>query len=349
LKTGFAVFLILLSVHQLRRLPLSKNSSFYSAAAIFFFFVNVLVFSALDISFSFFFLWAYITSIFFSVIKNRRVKILLISVSALPFYLLVYDTFFLAAKDFAGVLINSPLTGNFLLGCMFFPFLLMLIRVDFLTRHSHNARFGRGLKFLLGLTGGATLAALLFTLSFNPWSGSPQPLSVEEYAAPGEHALRLSSPSPLGNFTLSFGGENFSVDTGERTLELPLPAADAPLAHTIRADNFLARRTYSIAFSPPLKPEKITLALSSDTPLVVYDCNFPYSLDITGHNAEVFIGEDPPVPLELIMTFPADQVVTARLTSWSPVLSSDSEIGGKTFAASNYSKLVDSFIIKTDE
>ncbi|MDR1317312.1 MAG: hypothetical protein LBK13_10610 [Spirochaetales bacterium] len=366
LKTSCAVFLILLSLHHLRRLPLSKRGSFYSVSAIFCFLVNVFLSSALDITFIPFFLWSYTASVLFSIFRRPLVKIILFFTALLPFCIPVYDTFFVAEKDFAGFVINSPFLGNLLLSSVFLPFILMLIRIDFLLWHPGKAGSGRVLKTLCVVTGGASVAAFVFALAFNPWKESPQPLFLEEYVETAQslHGLRLSSPSPLGRFDLSFGGENFPIDTGERVFELPLEvsgdqalgtqgsgdqASGEPLPHRISSEEFLGRKTYTILFSPPLKPRKITVHLSCDSPLLVYNCNFPYSPDITGRAAEVFIGENPPLPLRLILTFPARQAVNIRLSSWSPLLSAAGGTEGKSFALESYSKLVDSFIIETDE
>ncbi|MDR1931491.1 MAG: hypothetical protein LBQ57_01595 [Spirochaetales bacterium] len=351
LKAGSAVFLLILSFHHLRRLPFSKIGSFYSAAAIFFFFANVLLFSALDIAFSIFFLWAYTAAVLFSVFKRRFVKFLLIFVSPLPFYFLIYDAFFSAEKDFAGVLLNSPVTGNILLSFIFFPFFLMFIRMDLLFRHPRGGRSGAGIKVLLALSAGLTLAALVFVLAVNPWRNLPQPLSLEEYysADEGLHELRLAGPSPIGKAGLKFGRMDFALNTGEKTLRLPLEASSPARFYTLRRESFLARRIYRLTVSPPLESRKITLTLSSDAPFVIYDCSFPYSLDIDSRHAEVFIGGDPPLPLDITLTFPAGQSVRAELVSWSQRLSSPLELSGKTFAPASYSKIRDSFIIENND
>jgi hypothetical protein len=350
LKTGAAVFLVILAFHHLRRLPLSKNGSFYSAGAIFFFFANVLVFSAIDIAFSFYFLWAYCAAILFSLFKKRLVKFIFLLLSPLLFCFFTGDTFFSADIDFAGVLINSPVTGNFFLGFMFFPFFLMIIRMDLLFRHPHRERSSKGFKILLGLTSALTIFAAAYTLVFNPWKDYPQPLAVEEYINAEEdvHELRLASPSALGDFVMLFGETFFPVNTGGSSVHLPLGTQAAGIPHEIHAEDFLARRTYTVTLTPPLKPAKITLSLSSDSPLVVYDANFPYSLEAAGRRAEVFIGENPPLPLQLILTFPVEQNVWVEMTSWSAFLSSTAGSAGKTFRESHYSKTQDSFTMKDD-
>ncbi|MDR1627054.1 MAG: hypothetical protein LBT33_11000 [Spirochaetia bacterium] len=348
LKTSCAVFLFLLSLHWIRRLPLAKNSGFYSASAIFCSLTNVFLFGALDISLALFFLWPCAASVFFSFFRRAAPRIMVFLAALLPPCLLAHDTFFSGEKALAEVLIDSPLAGNLLLGIVFFPFLLMLIRIGLPGRHSRAAKSAPVLR---ACAGGVFLAALVFALAFNPWGESAQPLFVEEYEEPAEglHELRLSSPFPLGKFTLAFGGENFSVDTGKTFLTLPLGASGKRPTRAASAGAFPDRKIHSILFEPPLKPEKITVHLSSDSPLPVYDCNFPYSLEANGRGAEVFIGTSPPLPLKLVLGLPARQTAGVRITSWSPLVSEGCEIEGKTFSRTSYSKLVDSFIIQADE
>jgi hypothetical protein len=349
LKISSAIFLMTLSFHNLRRLPISKNGSFYSASAIFFFFVNVLVFSAIDLSFSYYFLWAYVMSIFFSRFKNRFVKLFLIFAAPLLFYLLIYDSFFLAEKDFAGVLINSPLVGNFLLSFIFFPFFLMVIRLDLLFRHSRTAKSGLGLKILIGLTGFLALGTAVFALTFNPYRNNPQPLALEEYIdrEEGVHELRLSSPSPLGQFEVKFGDKFFPVLTQARDYTIFLEGFPDIPSRTLGAEVFLERRTYHIAAEPFFKPRKISFFLFSDAPLVIYDSSFPYSLDLSGRRAEIHIGVDPPVPVDIILTVPVSLNVRGELIYLSPRLSAAFDVSGKEMRIESYSKIRDSFIMRT--
>jgi hypothetical protein len=345
LKISSAMCLMGLSFHNLRRLPISKNGSFYSAAAIFFFFVNVLIFSVIDLSFSCYFLWAYVISIFFSLVKNRVVKLLLIFAAPLLLYRLVYDTFFLAEKNFAGVLINSPLVGNLLLSFIFFPLFLMVIRLDLLFRHPRTPQAGLGMKIFIGLTGFLSLGAAVFALTFNPYRNNPQPLRLEEYIDREEdrHELRLSSPSPLGRFEVKFGDKFFPVLTQARTYTITLESFPVTPLRSLSVETFLERRTCHIAVSPVFQPQKISLSLFSDNPLVIYDSNFPYSRGFPDRQAEIHIGVDPPVPLNIILTVPDSLNLRGELIYRSPRLSAPLDVSGKTLEIESYSKIRDSF------
>jgi hypothetical protein len=260
---------------------------------------------------------------------------------------LTYDTFFLAEKDFAGIIINSPFAGNLLLSFIFFPFFLMIIRLDLLFRHPRTAQAGLGLKFFIGLTGFLSLSAAVFTLTFNPYRNNPQPLTLEEYIDREEniHELRLSSPSPLGQFEVRFGDKFFPVLTRARTHTIPLESFPNIPARTLSAETFMERRTYHIGVNPVFKPRKISLSFFSDNPFVIYDSNFPYTLNLPHRQAEIHIGVDPPVPLDIILTVPDSLNLRGELIYRSARLSAPLDVSGRTLKIESYSKIRDSFTI----
>ncbi|MDR2588041.1 MAG: hypothetical protein LBC67_01320 [Spirochaetales bacterium] len=353
LKISSAVFLTALFFRKARSLPLSKNGSFYSASAILVFFINILIFTGIDLAFMYYFLWAYAGAIVFSLFRNRFLKTLLLFIIPLLFYRLVYITFFQADTEFAGILINSIFTGNFLLTFMTFPFFLTLIRLDLLFRQKKK-RSGFGLSVPIALGAAGLLVSSVFILVFNPYKNTPQPLSVEEYAeAPsasssGVHELRLSSPSPLGRFRLSFGDRVFSVDTQERSCAIPLEPLGGFSPSPVSVEAFLSRRSYTIEFKPFFRPRKVRLSLSSGEPLGIYDSNFPYTFDASGKKAEIHIGVDPPSPLDIILTLPAALEAQAEISSRSPLLSESLEIQDKNFSLESYSQTRDLITIKSD-
>ena len=350
LKTGSAAFLTALSFHNLRRLPISKNGSFYSAAAIFFFFINVLLFSFINLSYSYYFLFAYITAVAFSIFKNRLIKFLLILAAPLWLYILTYETFALPEMELADILINSPVKGNLLLSFMFLPFFLMLIRMDMLFRHPRKGKSGFGLKIVITLTGLLSAATAAYIVAFDPYRDYPQNVHVQEYvdATADIHELRLTSPSPLGEFGLQFGKGLYPVSTRKRNAVVRLEDVPVMFQRSVRSESFLDRRTYIILTSPLLKPEKIVFTAASSSDLVIYDSNFPPSLDISGRRAELFIGSDPPLPLEIILTLPGNLEISGELLYHSSLLSEEVSLKGKTVEISTSSTVRDTVILKDD-
>ncbi len=351
LKISFAAFLSALTFHNLRRLPISKNGSFYSAAAIFFLFINVVLFSIINLSYGYYFLWAYIVAILFSIFKNRLVKFLLIFAAPFWLYTVTYDTFTLPEPELIRILIESPVKGNLLLAFIVLPFFLMLVRMDLLFRHPKKGKSGFGLKIFTALFAAVSAALLSYALLFDPYAEIPQPLHVREFVDPGEniHTLELTSPSPLGELDVDFGGASFSVSTGKRNLTLDLDAPPDMFRKTVRSEGFLDRVTYTLRLEPRLPTEKVDFFLRSDEPLVVYDANFPYSPDISGGAAEIHIGRNPPVPLEIVLTLPGRLRARGEILYRSPGLSGELSVSGRPLRVSTTSLVRDSFDLKADE
>ena len=76
-----------------------------------------------------------------------------------------------------------------------------------------------------------------------------------------------------------------------------------PLELQTETDVFLDRMTINILITAEKPPEEITVELTSSEPIVFYDCGFPYELSPDEHSARIFIGRNPPVPLEIPMIF----------------------------------------------
>jgi hypothetical protein len=51
-------------------------------------------------------------------------------------------------------------------------------------------------------------------------------------------------------------------------------------------------------------PDLLSLKVSSDKELRLYDCSLPYRVAIDGKSAEIFVGARPPEPFELELTVP---------------------------------------------
>ena len=77
LKVCFALFLYAILYNVFRRLPFPRNGSFYSAAALFFLLVDIAVVAVFNISFTYYFLWAYLFVFLSVLVRNRYAKALL--------------------------------------------------------------------------------------------------------------------------------------------------------------------------------------------------------------------------------------------------------------------------------
>ena len=350
LKLSATVFLSALTFHQLRRLRISRNGSFYSAAAIIVFLLDVFIFSFINLSFCYYFLWAYIGALAFSRVKNRVFKVLILLAASVWLGVIAYDAFSVPELELAKILIRSQIHGNLLLAFIVLPFFLLAIRLDLLVRHPVKGKSGFGLKILTAFTFLLSLGLGGFALGFNPYRASPQPLEVTETwdVNQGTRLFRLASPFPLGDFELLFGGKTYTVSTKEREATFAGEGIPVERNYRLRSSLFLDRKAYDLTLLPVPATREVSLELSSPKDLLLYASDLPYSLDLSGRKAVIHVGRNPPSPLTFSLTLPAELEPDAEVVYTSPRLSRDLFFRGKAFQAVTTFRLKESFRLKTD-
>jgi hypothetical protein len=129
LKLCIALFLYAALYNVMRRLSFPRNGSFYSAAALFFQLIDLGVIAVFNISFTYYFLWAFVF-VFLSALARRRYMKALLFLPA-PFWGLrgLITVFLTPALPFCHFLLLSPLWGNLLAAGVSLPIILMLLRL----------------------------------------------------------------------------------------------------------------------------------------------------------------------------------------------------------------------------
>lgn len=307
LKLSSATFLFSLFFHTLHRLPLAKRGSFYSAASILFFFVNILVFSLINIALCYYFLWGFLCSLGFSFFKRKRMKFLFLLSAPLLLYWITYDLFITPELPMIRVLLFSS-TGNILLAFMILPFLLMVIRIDFLLRHPASHKPGWGVKSFLLLSGAMTFGLTGYLFTFSPFHTRPVPVQWKETLdfETGTHSLSLSSIAFLKAGTYPYGTSQFEIPPQSKKVEIFLPMGKDPLQVQIQKNTFLNRTTYHVQFTSDFSPRLIECVIEALEDMVIYGSNFPITPELGTHRTRVFFGKNPPLPLSLILTLPKE-------------------------------------------
>ncbi len=129
LKACIALFLYAALYNPFRRLPFPRKGSFYSAAALFFLLVEIAVVAVFDISFTSYFLWAFLLVFFSTLARNRWVKLALVLPA--PFWGIrgIIRIFMVPALPFCRILTLSPVLGNLVVAGAALPFILVLLRL----------------------------------------------------------------------------------------------------------------------------------------------------------------------------------------------------------------------------
>jgi len=100
----------------------------------------------------------------------------------------------------------------------------------------------------------------------------------------------------------------------EDTLPIELSTA-FPLEIHSSEQFYLDRRLVRLSIKTFGRPARIDLSMSAVKPLSVYSSPVPYQLSVNGHTAYFALGEQPPNPLEIDLTLPAETVATFKATA----------------------------------
>ena len=305
LKISIAVFLFALSMLPLRRSLLASTSSFYSASTIMVLFIGIVTLAVVHISLTYYFLWAFFWAFLFAILPTRPLKVICLIVAPLPLLYTAYVVYTTDELNAAGVFLLSPIGGNLLLALISLPFLLMLLRLDFLVRHPRVGRRSFVLKLSASLAA-VTVALLAIVLyQYQPYSRrSPQPLTLHETIDLVSNSRTIDVRSvgpPLEMLPLTVGSEQF-IWNGS-AVQLPLHQ-DAPLSVTQRRSSFLERYRLQFIVSSQIELYTIRAQIVSDAPILLYDANFPVSTDSSLERASLLVGVLPPDPLTIDITLP---------------------------------------------
>ncbi|HUZ18265.1 MAG TPA: hypothetical protein VMV68_07745, partial [Spirochaetia bacterium] len=134
-KVAAALFLFALLYRFLKVLPFSRNGRFYGAAAILLLLMDSIVLGLFDFSLAYYFVWALMWSVLFSMVRSRALKIVILAISTAWLLKAIVDVFTLPALDVIRIMILSRISGNAIIAIVILPFLFMIIRVDMMFRH----------------------------------------------------------------------------------------------------------------------------------------------------------------------------------------------------------------------
>jgi hypothetical protein len=162
------------------------------------------------------------------------------------------------------------------------------------------------------------LTGLLVTFFLYPpyQEQRPQPISatyvVDEVQE--EQYLELSSPAPLRNMRALNADTTISIDTRSRRYRIPLAGEKEYLRTTISSIGFLDRKNISLSLKPWSDPYRVSVRVKSDREFVLFDASYPYTRTPGGKEYSILIGVNPPLPLNLELTFPRNRTFTVEVT-----------------------------------
>jgi hypothetical protein len=306
LKLVTAVFLFSLLSQYLKRIPFPRRGRFYSAAALLVLISDVFLLGIVDISLIYYVLWACVWAFLFSLAPNRVLKGICLLISPVWLIKAAYDMLTIPALEIAEQMILTRTSGNLLFAFILFPFLLMLIRLDFMFRHPRRKtkRLLLTVTYIsLGLGCGGLIAYIALLKPFTSNDRQPVLVTETQHLAKSLSFMELTSPAALKSLTVETPANAFPVSTGSRAYTIETPLRGDLLALDTTVSKFLGRATYKLNVNSLGLPSSIGITLLSEDEIIVYDASFPFTFE-SAEAVEIHIGRYPPNPLTVEFTVP---------------------------------------------
>jgi hypothetical protein len=321
LKLCTALLLSAVLYVPLRRYPVRRKGSFYSAASLFFLLVEIAVVGVFDITFTSYFLWAFLLVFLSTLVRNRWAKAAL-AIPA-PFWGIrgIIKLFLLPALPFCRVLTLSPVLGNLLVAGACIPFITILLRIGLMFPGRGLLRRGIREPLLAGVLlvcEGLLVAHLLIFSPFSPERPQPidanQSIIVDAAGRTSSTSLEIESPAPVH-------GLSISTPQGPKALPpvwngglVTLDRVESPIQVTITSGQFLQQRALTLEVQMPSRPRSFSLSIESAEDFVLFDSSFP-AVRIGPHSYRLLVGAFPPDPLVLQVSLPTEQSFTLTLVA----------------------------------
>ena len=337
LKVVASLFLFAMLFKALRGLPFARNGRFYTAATLLLLLVDIVAVAVINISLTYYLVWAMICAILFSILASPYLKTLCLLASTGWLIKAGVDIFTLPALDAVRVVLLSPVKGNLFLAVILLPFILMTIRVELLFRRHRLGGRRFFIKFADLLLGVATAGLFGYLMVFAPFGPrNPQPIAVkEEIDIPSRsRTVTLTSPAPIGRVRLITDSGALAISTRARTYTTTLPAVRGVLSVDRTSTSFLDRRQIGLTLIPKGTPYEVTVILASSREIVIYDSNFPFSYNPTANEAIIHIGKNPPFPLSVEFTLPQTGDVAIQIVMVYTSLPYPLQVTGKDIVVS---------------
>jgi hypothetical protein len=315
---SFLLFLSLLSF-LIERRSLTPNPYFYEFTALVCLAIDAFIFSAADLSASFYFMWALILVEISLAARRRWVSLVA--------YILMYAPILVIAGELAARpeisayrnLIAPGFLGLLGLSALTLPFFAFTASPLLFFARPGTAGRRKAVVVLAACAIAVEGLAIGYAAVSAPQYGPlRKDLKVSELIDQdaGSFELELSGLRALGKGSLDRGGTRLEYDCPGDRAYLKGEDRESRIVIAERASPFLDRvdETVAIRFAKP--PYNVDIALDSKDDILIYDCNLPFKVAVDGRSAVIYSGVNPGEELSVSLTVPASfrsrMTVTAR-------------------------------------
>ncbi|MDA3956507.1 hypothetical protein [Oceanispirochaeta sp.] len=309
LKSITVLFLSSFFLNMLRGLPFPRNPHFYSYFAFIISFINLIIVSLFNISFSPIMLISLIFVFLFVTSRQKVSKRVFMILSILPQLLVLL---FLFSRDYITVYdfsIFSRIKGNWVLTFITLPLICMISSLSFYHHHYDKSRQEVKTALMTLVLALTTVFMVYFSFQLEPFSpGFRQNLILtDKFNLDSQHReVLLSSPGNIGSGRLILGSTVVPFTDIGNEMRIQGEIEGNPLEVQWETDLFLDRRIIDLTIYSELEPEEIQLNINSDATILLYDCPYPYEIQPDLKSVKISIGLNPPMPLKIPLIFSRD-------------------------------------------
>jgi hypothetical protein len=302
----FLAFLAALSQLAERRI-LTSNPYFYEFAGLVCLAADVLVFSVVDLSASFYFIWALVVVEASLAIRRLWSSIIAYAVMYFPLLVIAWELLWKPDLPAYGSLIAPNLVSVFSFSALALPFFVFTASPLLFASGPGRAPRGKTVVLLASLALGAELVALASFRAAVPALGpGRKDLAIAESIDQdaGRLELKLTGAQRLGRGSLERGGESFAYDALGDTVVLEGSEPGKRISIAEARSGFLDRVDEEIRVGFDSPPYGLEFALESDEEILLYDCSLPYKVSVDGRSATIYAGVNPGKELSFVLTVP---------------------------------------------
>ena len=317
--TVFAGFALAIQRLLLARIPFKDMLELYAAAAVIICWINLIIFTILNINFAHYFLWTVLCSFLLWSGKKRGGRILWLLLAILPLLPLLITM--LGNRYFPVQLMNNAVSANLITAGILLPLAFLVMAC----KRQHTAKKGvLVVSFLL-----PSLLSMIMVFLAKPFTAdNPQEITISalhEHTEPfftedtqaslEEEDRELLQPfrigadsdAALGNFTINFLNIPLRVESRNREYEFPVRTLPANLHYRGKKQTFFDRSSYTVILASDVDNlHRISIDLYTGKNNPIYNANFPYEFTAESGRIRFLTGINPPDPLILEFIIPSN-------------------------------------------
>jgi hypothetical protein len=302
----FLLFLALLSRLVDRRI-LTPNPYFYEFTGLICLAIDVFVFSIVDLSASFYFIWALVVVEASLAIRRRLASIFAYAIMYFP--LLIVAGELLRRPDLAayGKLIAPDFLGVLTFAALSLPFFVFTASPLLLVAPPGAPARRRLVALFAALALASELVALAsFRIAVPSLGPGRSDLELSETIDQdsGRFELWLSGAQRLGRGSISRGGMVLAYDEPGETVHLSGEDRKRRIGIEENRSPFLDRVDEKIRVSFDSPPYSLEFVLESEGEMLLYDCSLPNKVSVDGRSATIYGGVNPGKELSFSITVP---------------------------------------------